>query len=60
MSSCSGPFQRELRTPGMPPSASTQMPESSASAGSPEWTIPSRALMRALPSKVHSDSSGSG
>ena len=54
------PPSRRYARPGAPPSASTSMPESSASAGSPLAAAAACALIRALPTKVSSVSSGSG
>ena len=52
--------QSAVWTPGAPPSPSTSIPESSASAGSPLARAAAWALIRALPTKVSSVSSGSG
>ena len=57
--SFSGPAHRALNTPGAPPSAATQNPESSASAGSP-LAVAATAFSRALPAKSGAVSSGSG
>ncbi len=46
--------------PGAPPRASTQMPESSARAGSPVCAAAARALMRAFSATVTPSSIGSG
>ncbi len=46
------PDHRAENTPGAPPSTSTQMPESSASAGSPVARATARALIRAFSAKV--------
>ena len=54
-----GPAQRADSTPGMPLSASTHRPLSSASDGRPVAAAPARALSRALPSKVGWSSTGS-
>ena len=54
-----GPDQRAESTPGIPLSASTQRPESSATVGSPVAASPARALSSALPSKVGWSSTGS-
>ena len=54
------PDHRADSTPGMPFSASTHRPESSASDGSPVAARHARALIRALPSNVGSVSAGSG
>jgi hypothetical protein len=54
------PDQRADSTPGMPFSASTHSPESSASDGSPVASRHARALISALPSNVGSVSAGSG
>ena len=54
------PAQYAEKTPGAPPSTSTQMPESSASAGSPVWAAAARALMSAFSAKVTPSSTGSG
>src|SRR5580765_1906073 len=53
------PAKRALRTPGAPPSASTQMPESSASAGSPLLSHACRALTSAFSMNVGCGSSAS-
>ena len=58
-SSLAAPAQRADSTPGIPLSASTQMPLSSASDGSPVAATPARALRSALPSNVGSVSAGS-
>src|SRR4051794_3698496 len=58
--SLSGPAQRAESTPGAPPNAATQKPESSASAGSPVAAQAATAFSRALPAKSGSVSSGSG
>ena len=52
--------QSAVCTPGAPPSASTSIPESSASAGSPLPRAAACALIRALPTKLSSVSAGSG
>ena len=54
-----GPDQRAESTPGIPLSASTQSPLSSASDGSPVASTPARALSSALPSNVGWSSTGS-
>ena len=54
-----GPAQRADSTPGMPLSASTQSPLSSATDGRPVADSPARALSRALPVKVGWSSTGS-
>ena len=54
-----GPAQRADSTPGIPLSASTHRPLSSASVGSPVTVRPARAFSSALPWKVGSSSTGS-
>ena len=54
------PAQYAENTPGAPPSTSTQMPESSASAGRPVCAAAARALMSAFSANVTPSSTGSG
>ena len=54
-----GPDHRAESTPGIPLSASTHRPLSSATVVSPVAVAPARALIRALPSKVGASSTGS-
>src|SRR5690554_5898395 len=54
------PAQRAENTPGEPPSTSTAMPESSASAGRPEEAAKARALISELAAKVTPSSIGEG
>ena len=54
-----GPDHRADSTPGIPLSASTQRPLSSARVGRPVASTPARALSSALPSKVGRSSTGS-
>ena len=60
VASFAGPDQRAEKMPGDPPSTSTEMPESSASAGSPVCSAAARALRSALASKLRPVSRGSG
>ena len=54
------PAQRAEKMPGAPPSTSTAMPESSASAMRPVCAAAVRALMNAFSAKVTPSSTGSG
>ncbi len=58
--SFSGPAHLAECTPGWPPRAATEMPESSARAIRPLAVAAALALIMALPAKVVSGSSGSG
>ena len=57
--SLSGPAQRAETTPGAPPRAATQNPESSARLGRPLALVAASAFSRALPKKSGAVSSGS-